>query len=105
MNCGRVALMRGPIVYCLEEADNGPRLADLKLPRNAKLTARFERDLLGGVVVLRGKALRRKMLDWTPGELYRPARSKTETVNLLAIPYSTWGNRARGEMMVWIGEA
>jgi len=103
MDCGRVALTRGPVVYCLEEADNGPRLSDLVLKRGAKLTARREKDLLGDVVVIRGKALRRREDEWKSEGLYRPADSKTETVPIRAVPYSTWANRKLGEMVVWIG--
>ena len=102
MNCGRVALMRGPIVYCLEEVDNGPDLQDIALPRDAKLTARFAPDLLGGVVVLTGKAKRRRKQDWPKGELYRADPTRMETAPILAVPYFAWANRKLGEMTVWI---
>ena len=103
-NCGRVALMRGPIVYCLEETDNGPDLQDIALPRDAKLRARFEKDLLGGVVVVTGKAKRRRKADWGKDELYRTEPTKLETVALRAVPYFAWENRGLGEMTVWIRE-
>jgi hypothetical protein len=78
-NRGRVALERGPLVYCVEGVDNG-RLADLHLPDDAALTAEHQPDLLGGVTVIRGE-----------GE--RP---------FLAIPYYAWANRGAGEMAVWL---
>ena len=105
MDCGRVALMRGPVVYCLEEVDNGPNLAELALPRDARLSARFEADRLGGVVVVAGKALRRDPSDWGPHDLYRPSRRRLRSVPFRAIPYCVWANRKPGEMIVWIREA
>jgi DUF1680 family protein len=100
-DAGRVALQRGPVVYCLEEADNGKDLADLVLPRNARLSAKFESGLLGGVVAITGKAKRRARSGWN-GKLYRPMASKLETVAFTAIPYYAWANRGLGEMIVWI---
>ena len=103
-DCGRIALQRGPIVYCLEEADNGADLNDLALPRRTKLTARFEPRLLGGIVTITGAARRRVASGWV-GELYRPAGSRTRACRLKAIPYCVWANRKQGEMLVWIREA
>ena len=53
---GRVALQRGPVVYCLEGVDNDGQVRNLVLPPDAKLTASFDKDLLGGVVVVKGEA-------------------------------------------------
>jgi uncharacterized protein len=87
---GKVTLMRGPIVYCLEAADQ-PKLdlTRLVLPRNAKLTAKHQANLLGGVTVLEGEAL---------------AEGK-DPVKVTAIPYYAWQNREKGAMTVWIQEA
>jgi DUF1680 family protein len=57
-NLGRLALQRGPIVYCLEQADNPAGVFDLALARCEKITAQYDPDLLGGVVVLEGRAAR-----------------------------------------------
>ncbi|MFB3892520.1 MAG: glycoside hydrolase family 127 protein [Phycisphaerae bacterium] len=104
MDCGKVALQRGPIVYCLEEIDNGPRLADIALPRRARLAVRFDRKL-GGAAVITGRAFRRDMKGWGD-ELYRPQpASKRVAVNFKAVPYCLWDNRGAGEMLVWIREA
>ena len=103
MDCGKVALQRGPVVYCLEEADNGAELADILLPRDTELTAEYRPRLLGGAVVIRGKALRRSTADWDD-RLYRAGRSKAKEVDILAVPYALWANRKSGEMMVWIRE-
>jgi len=104
-DCGRIALQRGPLVYCLEEVDNGPNLHDIVLPRNATAIskAEFDENLLGGTVVISGEAERRDTSEWE-GKLYQPARSATRTVSFKAIPYYAWANRTPGEMLVWIRE-
>ena len=101
--CGRVALQRGPLVYCLEEIDNGAHLNDIRLPRNSRLTAKYEPRCLGGVVVITGQALRRNPAGWND-RLYRADQSKTKSVVIKAIPYFLWNNRKPGEMLVWIRE-
>ncbi|MFQ6131679.1 MAG: glycoside hydrolase family 127 protein [Armatimonadota bacterium] len=99
---GRVALRRGPVVYCLEGVDNGGSIRDIWLPPEAKLEARFRPNLLGGVTVLRGKALRRAPVEWS-GVLYQPAQAG-EAVDIVAVPYYAWDNREAGEMIVWLPE-
>lgn len=97
---GQVALQRGPVVYCLEEADNGPQLAALSLPRASVLSARFDADLLGGCVVIEGEARRTAAGD----ALYATEPAAVEPVRLRAVPYALWANRGEGEMRVWIRE-
>ena len=92
-DAGRVALQRGPIVYCIEAVDNGGHVDDLYLPRDAKLSTEFRKDLLGGVQVIRGKAMIR-------GE----SPEKDRPIDLLAIPYYAWDHRRPGAMAVWIAE-
>jgi hypothetical protein len=104
VNSGRVALQRGPLVYCLEEVDNGPNLNDIVLPRDAPLTAEFDEELLEGVVVLTGEARRRDVSDWE-NRLYQRTQSRSKAAPIKAIPYYAWANRALGEMLVWIREA
>ncbi len=99
---GRVALMRGPIVYCLEGVDNEGSVRDIALPRTADLKEEFEPDLLGGVVVLRTKARRRATEDWE-GTLYQPV-PYDEKARVVAIPYYAWDHREPGEMVVWLPE-
>lgn len=76
---GRVALERGPLVYCLEEADNGPGVLESVLAPGANLQAVFRPDLLQGVMTI-------------------------EAGTLTAIPYYAWANRGAGRMTVWIRE-
>ncbi|MBN1419288.1 MAG: glycoside hydrolase family 127 protein [Planctomycetes bacterium] len=103
---GRVALMRGPIVYCIEGADHGGRVLNLSLPHDAPLREEVREDLLGGIVAIRGTALARRRAD--PNDaLYLPAdrRLVTEEVPFFAIPYFANANRGPGELAVWIPEA
>jgi hypothetical protein len=93
---GKVALQRGPLVYCVEWLDvRGGKVANLLLPDDAPVAADFRSDLLGGVEVLRGEAL---SLRWTEG---RKSVEK-DKVEFIAIPYYAWANRGRGEMAVWL---
>ncbi|MDI4647934.1 glycoside hydrolase family 127 protein [Cohnella hashimotonis] len=102
-NAGKVALQYGPIVYCLEEADNGADLTDISLAEDAELVAEYREDLLGGTVVLTGEGLRSEEHSWR-GELYRPVNRQKNGVRITAVPYAYWGNRQPGEMTVWIRE-
>lgn len=101
MNCGKVAIQCGPLVYCLEEEDNGSNLADILLDADSALAVRYEPDLLGGVRIVTAKAKRRRLDRWD-GALYRPAGSEYEDCEIKAIPYYLWSNRSPGEMLVWI---
>ncbi len=92
---GRVALQRGPLVYCAEWPDNpSGQVRNLMLPDDARLTAEFKPDLLKGVVVIRGKGFA-AAYD-AAGKLMKQER------DLTAIPYYSWANRGRGEMVVWL---
>ena len=88
---GKVALERGPVVYCLEASDQPDQTVfDKYLLDASVLTAHFEPDLLGGVVVLDGEARKVER----SGEVVK--------TTLRAIPYSTWNNRGAQAMEVWI---
>ncbi|MFC1465617.1 MAG: glycoside hydrolase family 127 protein [Candidatus Brachytrichaceae bacterium NZ_4S206] len=98
---GRVAIQRGPVVYCLESTDNPVSPLDrISLPLDMSWRVEHRPELLGGVTVLRGKAL---VDDATwRGGLYALARPiKRKPVQIVAVPYCVWDNRAPGEMRVW----
>jgi hypothetical protein len=101
-NCGRIALHRGPLIYCLEEADNGGNLRDISLPDDAELRVTFDENLLGGIAVIHAEGKRRDLSRWKD-RLYQPLPSATRTIALKAIPYYAWSNRTPGDMLVWIG--
>ncbi|MGF7048661.1 DUF1680 family protein [Paenibacillus sp. DS2015] len=105
-NAGKVAIQRGPLVYCVEEIDNGAPLASMTLTTNSQLTARFDPNLLGGRMVIEGEGMVDEPNDWG-NCLYRPlsASSTSKPVKLVAVPYNSWGNREPGEMTVWIRTA
>jgi DUF1680 family protein len=102
-NAGRVALQRGPFIYCLEETDNGRNLSDLAIPRETKLVEESRPELLGGVVAISGLSVRGG-LETTQGNLYGPPTSHSSSARFTAVPYCTWCNRTPGEMIVWIRE-
>jgi DUF1680 family protein len=104
MDVGRVALRRGPLIYCVEEADNSGGLAqDLMLPVDAPLEAEMRADLLGGAVTISAPAER--LIAGAEAALYSPVRPRREPATLTAIPYHLWANREPGSMQVWIAEA
>jgi DUF1680 family protein len=100
---GKVALMRGPIVYCLEEVDNGPNLAQIVLSSDAELVVEGKDPMLGDAVTLRGMATKVDASAWGD-ELYAPIPYNSKTVPIRAIPYYAWANRTPGEMTAWIRE-
>jgi DUF1680 family protein len=104
-NIGKVAVQRGPIVYCAEQTDNGENLAAIQLSATTVLRPRFEPRLLGGVVTLRGTATLPGGSDWD-GQLYRPlANSQRRQVPIKLVPYCVWGNRKVGKMQAWFAVA
>ncbi|MCD9021132.1 glycoside hydrolase family 127 protein [Cohnella silvisoli] len=103
VNAGKVALQRGPVVYCLEQADNGAILPDISLPEHAALDVRFEPEVLGGVAVITGEAVRGELFGWD-ATLYAAKKRSERSVSIKAIPYFAWANRGAGEMQVWIRE-
>lgn len=102
-DAGRVALKRGPVVYCLEEVDNGLPVQQLRLLAGTELEARFVSDLLGGAVVIEGPAEQASLLQWGEG-LYRTSPPALEPTRFRAIPYHLWANREAGAMAVWMRE-
>ena len=92
-DAGRVALQRGPIVYCLEAIDNGGDVLSLALPRDAKLTAEHRGDLFHGTTVIKGVAL-----------AVSADNKDGAPADFVAIPYHLWDNREAGQMVVWIPE-
>lgn len=90
---GRIAVERGPIVYCAETADNNPDLQSIILNMNPTFTETLISDKLGGIVELTTpvQALGRD----------ENGRITIEDTELTLIPYYAWNNRGRGQMAVW----
>ncbi|MCX6868654.1 MAG: glycoside hydrolase family 127 protein [Verrucomicrobia bacterium] len=91
----RVAIERGPIVFCAEWPDNNGKTHGLILPDQTQLSSEFRKEMLGGIEVIKGKALAAK-----PGEKNQPL--VTAEHELLMIPYYAWAHRGKGEMDVWL---
>ncbi len=102
-DCGRAALVRGPLVYCLEEADNGKNLAALYVDTKEPVKTGWSDDL-GGIVTLEAGGKRLLEQDWEDGALYKAQEPAWENTTLRAIPYYAWNNRGEGEMCVWLKE-
>jgi len=103
---GKVALQRGPFVYCMEEADNGRNLHQIHLPRESPFSVRFIPDLLGGVNVIETTVHRAASDDWQDHLYLEDSRAVLKTESFIGrfIPYFAWANRNVGEMAVWIRE-
>ena len=97
-NAGRIALRRGPLIYCVEGADNGDCLEDLLIMADVEYNAVWDDDLLGGVYKIKFDALSRRKFEG----LYRKWSPRYDLVEAFAIPYYAWGNRDEGEMAVWL---
>ena len=105
-DAGKVAVTRGPLVYCLEEADNTRNLHLIRLGNIAPgdFEVAWKPDKLGGIVELTSPGLRESDAGW--GEtLYSGVNAvETSPARLTWIPYYSWANRDPGEMRVWIRE-
>ena len=99
---GKAAVMRGPVVYCLEEADNGKNLHLLKMDENAPFETVQKEISTESVIAVRAQGWRRKETQNTA--LYAPySKAEYERTTLTWIPYYTWANRGEGEMQVFTG--
>lgn len=97
---GKGAIIRGPLVYCLEEADNGKYLSQLVLDSDFPFSEVKTGTPWEGSVLIQTRGYR-QMPSKEQG-LYHPYTSRREPVMLKAIPYFLWNNRGEGEMQVWI---
>ena len=94
---GKVALQRGPIIYCAEWVDNNGRASNLLVPGDTKFSAEYKPDLLNGIEIL--KATVPAVIIGADGKSVQ-----TTTQQFTAIPYYAWANRGKGEMMIWFPE-
>ena len=106
---GRVAVQRGPLVYCLEQLDQPQGVSlydvslDLRQDSSSPFHGEFDKDLLGGVVVLKhaGAWVEKTSSDGKLYRAYNPSVPKGRQVELKFIPYYAWANRAATPMQVW----
>ena len=90
---GRVAVERGPFVYCAEWTDNNGYASNLVLDDAAALAAEARPGLLNGIMVITGDAT---------AYCYRNGKVTGEKQRLTLIPYYAWAHRGKGEMVVWL---
>ena len=100
---GRVALRRGPLVYCVEQQDIAGPVGRLRLPAKADLAAEWQGQLLGGITAIKAEAMLADMQSWG-GSLYAPAPVAEKPSPLMAVPYYIWCNRGPNPMQVWLQE-
>lgn len=105
-DAGKVALMRGPLVFCLESADNGHAVQRMAVTARTAFQSEYRPDLLNGVTVVTGSARILNAPVWEDS-LYARMRDLPETTpaRLTAIPYYANANRGRVNMTVWLPEA
>ena len=93
---GKVALQRGPLMYCAEWVDNNGKASNIIMPANTIFTTAFKPGLLNGITVLNADV---------PAVIINGKESiATVKQAFTAIPYYCWANRGKGEMMLWFPE-
>jgi len=100
-NCGKIAIVRGPEVFCFEECDNSENLASLSLDTKSPLIENWQDDLLGGLMMIKAKG--KKLIEPAePDSFSEKYIPRYRDVDLTAVPYGYWCNRTPGDMLVWI---
>jgi DUF1680 family protein len=94
VDSNKIALQRGPLMYCGEWKDNEGKVSNIIIPPHTVFKPAYEGDLLNGVMVLKAEVLKRDSL-----------YGKVQKAEFTAIPYYSWANRGKGEMMVWFPQS
>ncbi len=101
VDLGRAALARGPLIYCVEEVDNGAGLNGLLLG-DVEGSRIVPANGLGGAVAIEVDVKRERWRDGWEGKLYDTGKPVLEDDSARFIPYHLWDNREPGEMLVWV---
>ena len=96
-NNGRIAVRRGPLVYCFEQADNGTGIASFFADTGAEIEEEWDGRLGVWKIKLRGV-----FYDGWSGGLYSDKKPAGRGASLAGVPYAVWNNRGEGEMYVWL---
>lgn len=100
-NTGRVAIQRGPLIYCIEGVDNENDILSVSLKKGGEITvSEYLPDKLCGIQELYAEGYRETVSD----ELYSFDAPAEEACRVTLVPYYTWGNRGLNQMRVWIPE-
>lgn len=92
---GRVAIQRGPLMYCAEWPENNGKASNIIIPASASFTNEFKPELLGGIMELKTNGITLQASD---------EQVTTEKKPVVIIPYYAWANRGIGEMQLWFPE-
>ena len=104
-DAAKTAVVKGPLVYCLEEADNGDDLSALLIDTAQTPEEIYDDQLLGGCSVVHISGRKISGEGWNEHVLYQEKPVSLEDVKLTLVPYCYWGNRKAGEMLVWMKES
>ncbi len=100
-DAGKVAICRGPVVYCMESKDNGDRLSSICLAADTTFRCEKDEELFPGSISIYADALKKKA--WETNDLYKAFTNSFEEIEVKFIPYAFWGNRDDNrEMAVWV---
>ncbi|ECL9664681.1 glycoside hydrolase family 127 protein, partial [Salmonella enterica subsp. enterica serovar Derby] len=103
---GKVAIQRGPLVYCLEQADNGEELHNLWLPKESEFRVFEGKGLFAHKMLIQAEGEKQSAPDAQHQALwhYDNAPSSRQPQTLTFIPWFSWANRGEGEMRIWVNE-
>lgn len=103
---GKVALQRGPLVYCLEEADNGANLHNLSLPADSEFRVFAGKGIFAHKMLIQAQGVTRSATETGSAALWQYDRSpvQPQPKMLTFIPWFSWANRGEGEMRIWVDE-
>ena len=95
-------MKKGPLVYCIEQIDNGENLSGIFVDTTQEPKEQYRADVLGGTMTLELAGKRMRESDWESDCLYREKNVALQDTKITMVPYCCWGNRAPGEMQVWM---
>ena len=103
---GKVAILRGPIIYCLEETDNGTELHNVWLNAESRFSLIEGTGLFSSKILLQAGGVRLQHTHSEEAALYQYDKvpGQLEPQQLTFIPWFSWANRGEGEMRIWVNE-
>lgn len=102
-DAGKVAIKKGPLVYCAEQVDNGENLSSIMVDITKPINEYWDDNVLGGITVIKahGKTVKHPE-KYDNKELYLDTPAELEYKEITFVPYANWGNRGAGEMYTWL---
>ena len=101
---GKVALQRGPLIYCLEEADNGANLHNLSLPKDSAFRVFEGKGIFAHKMLIQAEGIGCQAKDTDALWQYDHSPVERQPRTLTFIPWFSWANRGEGEMRIWVDE-